>query len=152
MAGTRRLPEREKWQLYLQVRRYPADEFASVWLAYRTPETGGGALLFGEMSAMAVDQVVGWLAEKLGLPVEEEQAPLDPPAAISTPAVTDTPTPFVTEDRSSVTAVTANRNACAYCGGPLVGRADARYCKTACRVAGHRRRRAAAEVSGRGRG
>jgi hypothetical protein len=64
------------------------------------------------------------------------------------PAVTpggDAVTPVTVDDGGE----TASRNdRCAYCGDALPpGRADAKFCKAACRVANHRKLRAAAALS-----
>lgn len=39
-------------------------------------------------------------------------------------------------------AIASDPRDCEWCGGPVVGRSDARYCGTTCRVSAHRERHA----------
>jgi hypothetical protein len=58
--------------------------------------------------------------------------------------VLEAPVTAITEEGS---AVTTNRNTCAFCGQPFrPSRRDGKYCKPACRVADFRRRQAAGDL------
>jgi hypothetical protein len=68
-------------------------------------------------------------------------------APVTDEAVTDESGP-VTAVTDEGGAVTDSRNRCAYCGGSVQGRSDARFCCPRCRVADHRRRQAVARLNG----
>jgi hypothetical protein len=54
----------------------------------------------------------------------------------------------VTPETPAGAGETASRNRCAYCNGEMPpGRSDSKFCKPSCRVANHRRLRAAANLS-----
>jgi hypothetical protein len=62
-------------RVYLRVRSHAgAEGWRGVWLC-RKDGAAHGALLWGELSAPAVEELITW-AENLGIPVEHEQSPL----------------------------------------------------------------------------
>jgi hypothetical protein len=77
------------------------------------------------------------------MPTAEELLP--PLASLQLPGgemfALEAPAPVTAVTDKAVTAVTASRNKCAFCGGEFTpNRRDAKYCKPACRVTDHRRK------------